>query len=206
MLETPTRVFSMLPLEQTLLMNAAFLLHTNTGRISADALTRTLTTCEEERIALRRVLPILGWRRLGGAYWRYRRTPLLTIREGQITLFTPPSPSSTEITLRAAFGDMVGTVTNYDAWKATRSTEPYTAAAKRSVALAMRNLGFERRRLRADRKVSIVYVRGDCIKDRRRPIYVHRSSLTGEIQVTYDATQTLSSLPLPMLKPRRFHR
>jgi hypothetical protein len=188
----------MLPSEQTLLVAAAALLGTATGRISADAVTVVLTKSEEERIILRRILPVLGWRRLGGAYMRHRRTPRLIICNGSIVPYGLTPLSVTEAILSATFGDIVGTVTNYDAWKATASTTPYTVAAKRSVSNSMRNLGFERLRLRADGKVSIVYIRGNCIKDRRRSIYVHRDPLTGEVQVTHDAHQTLSIPSRPL--------
>ena len=172
--------------EEELLIATARLLGTATGRVSTDAVTLTLAATEEERIILRRfVLPTLGWRQRGGAYIRGKRIPRLTVRDGHVVPAESTPRDTIEATL-AVFTGFLGTVTNDDAWKASGSEELYTALIARSIARGMRGLGFERIKRRAEGKISIVYVRGDRIKDRRRLIYVFRDMATGAITVTYD--------------------
>ncbi len=143
-------------------------------------------TTEEERVILRRVLPVLGWRPAGKTRTYTRGPPVpLTVRDGRLTTALK-HPKTIAAVLAAAFADISGTVTNNDAWKAVASREPYTAVAARQVASAMRSLGFEHIRLRVDGKVSIVYVRGDRSVDRRRAIYVFRDPATNAIHVTND--------------------
>lgn len=178
-----------LPLNHTLLSAAISLLGTATGRIPVDDVHVALTKNEEERIALRDIMPLLGWRRRGGAYVRHTSKSRLMIQDGKAVPLRAPAPREpTEIqrNLAAAFGDMLGRVTNADAWKATGSKELYTVAMSHQVAAAMRAIGFERSRLRFDRKVSIVYVRGRRRDDRARHIFVYRDAVTGVITVTYE--------------------
>lgn len=192
------------PSDDDLLLAASKILGTTTGTIALDTLAEELgLTNENDRITLRRTLPLLGFNPSGLAFFRGFRAPTLVIQDhravpaNSITDLIPPIPDLVTADIAEALDGFVGTITSIDAVRLTLppGVRLPRGTIERRTARAMRHLGFDRLRLRTDGKPSIVYVRGTTTVDRRRPIYVFRE---------FDGTVTVTHSPTDRERSRRY--
>lgn len=89
-------------------------------------------------------------------------------------------------TIGDVLGDLPGRIVNADVWKIlNKPSFNRTQDDNRRIGETMRELGFERRRLRVDGQVRIVYVRGTPL-EQRAVIYVFRDEITGTVTANHD--------------------
>lgn len=189
--------------DDDLLLAASKILGTAIGTIALDTLAEELgLTDENDRIALRRTLPLLGFNPTGLAFFRGFRTPVLVIQDHRATPSSSitnilPTPDLVTADIVEALDGFAGTITGTDAVRLTLppGIRLPRGSIERRTARAMRHLGFDRLRLRTDGKPSIVYVRGTTTADRRRPIYVFRE---------FDGTVTVTHSPADRERSRRY--